>query len=111
MDVASLYPNIDHDEGANACFEILQKRKNRKIPSTLLTRLILLVLKSNVFRFNEQLYKQIKGTAMGTPMAVYYANIFLDKFETEMLNEYEAKTNRRPLVWMRYIDDMFLESR
>ena len=44
---------------------------------------------------------------MGTPMAVNYANLFLEKFETEMLDEYERKTNLRPYVWMRYIDDIF----
>ena len=103
MDVASLYTNIDHNEGASACYKMLQKRKNKKIPSTLLKRLILLVLKSNIFRFNEQLYKQVKGTAMGTPMAVNYANIFLDQFENDMLDEYERKTNLRPFLWIRYI--------
>jgi hypothetical protein len=108
MDVASLYTNIDHEEGAQACFEKLKRRKNKKISPNLLKKLISLVLKSNVFRFNNTLYKQIKGTAMGTPMAVNYANIFLDKLETEMLKEYESKTNHKPLVWMRYIDDIFL---
>ena len=107
MDVASLYTNIDHEEGAEACYQAMENRKNAKIPSSLLKKLILLVLKSNVFRFNKQLYKQIKGTAMGTPMAVNYANLFLDKLETEMLREYEKKTKLRPLIWMRYIDDIF----
>ena len=44
---------------------------------------------------------------MGTPMAVNYANIFLDDFETKMLDEYEKKTKIRPLIWWRYIDDIF----
>ena len=68
------------------------------MPSTLLKKLILLVLKSNIFRFNEKLYKQIKGTAMGTPMAVNYANIFLEKLELKMLDDYAKKTNLRPLI-------------
>ena len=106
MDVASLYTNIDHNEGANACYTMLEKRKNKKIPLTLLKRLILLVLKSNIFRSNEQLYRQVKGTAMGTPMAVNYANIFLDRFENDMLAEYERRTNLRQFLWMRYIDDV-----
>ena len=108
MDVASLYTNIDHNEGADACYEMLEKRTNKTVSSSLLKRLILLVLQSNVFRFNDQLYKQIKGTAMGTPMAVNYANLFLDKFENEMLDEYEKKKKMRPLVWWRYIDDVLL---
>ena len=45
---------------------------------------------------------------MGTPMAVNYANIFLDKFENEMLNAYEEKHKLRPSIWIRYIDDIFL---
>ena len=66
------------------------------------------MLQNNVFRFGEQLYRQTKGTAMGTPMAVNYANIFLDQFERDILNEYQVKTGLRPLIWMRYIDDIFL---
>ena len=63
MDVASLYTNIDHEEDANACFKALQTKKNKKISSSLLKRLILLVLGSNIFRFNKQIYKQVKGPA------------------------------------------------
>ena len=108
MDVSSLYTNIEHEEGADACFEMLEKRINKTVPSSLLKKLILLVLQSNIFRFNEKLYKQIKGTAMGTPMAVNYANIFLDNFENKMLDEYQRKKKVRPIVWWRYIDDVFL---
>ena len=45
MDVESLYQNIDQEEGANACEEALQLRKYGKFPTSLLKRLILLVLK------------------------------------------------------------------
>ena len=107
MDVTSLYTNIEHDEEADACYEMLERRVNKTVPSSLLKRLILLVLQSNIFRFNEKLYQQIKGTAMGTPMAVNYANLFLDNFENKMLDEYEKKKKMRPLVWWRYIDDVF----
>ena len=44
---------------------------------------------------------------MGTSMAVYYANLFLNKFETEMLLEFEKEFGVKPLVWMRYIDNIF----
>ena len=29
MDVSSLYTNIDHEEGAEACFQKLEERKNK----------------------------------------------------------------------------------
>ena len=44
---------------------------------------------------------------MGTTMAPNYANLFMDKFENDMIQEYAAKTGLRPLVWFRYIDDIF----
>ena len=44
---------------------------------------------------------------MATPMAPNYANLFMDKFERGMLDEYYAKTGLKPLIWIRYIDDIF----
>ena len=107
MDVSSLYTNIDHEEGANACYEKLEERRRKPIPSEILKSLILLVLKSNAFRFGTAIYHQVMGTAMGTPMAPNYANIFMTKFETELIESYHQSTGVKPLIWFRYIDDIF----
>ena len=40
---------------------------------------------------------------MGTKTAVAFANIFMAKVETEILNQSALK----PLVWKRFIDDIF----
>ena len=37
------------------------------------------VLALNIFEFNAKLRRQTIGTAMGTPAAVSYANIFMEK--------------------------------
>ena len=107
MDVTSLYTNIDHEEGAQACYEKLEERSNKTIPSKTLKSLIMLVLKCTAFKFGSKIYEQVKGTCMGTPMAPNYANLFMDKFENEVIKEYARKTGLRPLVWFRYIDDVF----
>ena len=65
------------------------------------------ILKSNIMQFGTRFYRQIKGTAMGTPMAVNFANIFMDKFERDMLESFEEKHGTRPAVWLRFIDDIF----
>ena len=44
---------------------------------------------------------------MGTPMAPNYANLFMADFEERLLSEYERKTGLTPLVWFRFIDDVF----
>ena len=45
MDVTSLYTNIDHEEGSDACFQKLETRKNKSVRSKILKDLIILVLK------------------------------------------------------------------
>ena len=107
MDVISLYPNIDQDEGAEACEHALNNRSHPTIPTSLIKRMIQTILQSNIMQFGSRYFQQIKGTAMGTPMAVHFANIFMDKFERDMLNAYEQQHGMRPAIWFRFIDDIF----
>ena len=44
---------------------------------------------------------------MGTRMAVNFANIFMSKFEEEMLNEFQSIHGLRPALWLCFIDDIF----
>ena len=102
MDVSSLYTNIDYEEGKDR-----QKRQNKSIPTIIIKNLILIILKSNAFRFGNEYYRQIAGTAMGTSMAPNYANLFLDNFERTLLRDYYQRTGLSPLVWPRFIDGIF----
>ena len=43
------------------------------------------------------------GTAIGTKFAPSYECIFMDQLETKFLES----QNLKPLVWFRYIDDIF----
>ena len=107
LDVSSLYTNIDQEEGAKACFNKLEQRSRKDIPSSLLKNLILLVLRCNVFRFGSTFFSQKKGTCMGTPMAPNYANLFMDEFEASLIQAFYKKSGKKPLIWWRYIDDIF----
>ena len=84
------------------------KNEKIRVPSNFLKKLILFFLKSNLFRFRENPYKQVKSTSMGTPMAVNYANIILGKIENGMLEEYEKKKKMKPFMWMRSIENCLL---
>ena len=103
LDVSSLYTNIPHDEGIKACEEALNTRIDQSLPTEDLCHLIKLILTRNAFIFNEAFYLQQSGTAMGTRMAPSYANLFMGKFEREFLQTQTAL----PLVWWRFIDDVF----
>ena len=85
----------------------LEERKNKFILSIAIKNLILMILKSNAFPFNNEYYRQITGTAMRTSMVPNYANLFMDTFEQNLLRDYSQKTGLSPLVWFRFIDNIF----
>ncbi len=64
------------------------------------------ILKRNYFEFNKRVFLQIHSTAMGSPFAPNFANIFMHQCKKYILDN--APNNRTPLVWKRYIDDIFL---
>ena len=89
MDITSLYTNIPQEEGIlTVCRTYEQFYDNEPpIPTRLLERALSLILQENSFQFYGKHYLQTHGTAMGTKMAVAFANIFQAKVETEILNQ------------------------
>ena len=104
-DVSSLYTNIPHNEGIEACKHFLKERPHASVPTNVLLHMIHIILTHNNFQFNGINYLQINGTAMGTKMAPNYANLFMAKLEQDLLEK--APNNLRPTIWWRYIDDIF----
>ena len=102
-DVVGLYPSIPHDLGLKALKEELEKRESKSIATDDLLKMAKFVLENNYFEFNGEVKQQISGTAIGTKFAPPYACIFMDQVENEFLETQE----RKPLVWFRYIDDIF----
>ena len=95
MDVTSLYTNIPQEEGiTDVCnaYEVFHEN-NPPIPTSLLREMLGLILKENSFQFNGRNYLQTHGTAMGTKMAVSFANIFMCAVETDILSQ----SNTKPL--------------
>ena len=102
-DVVGLYPSIPHQAGLEALREALDKRKTHKVPTSKLIKMAEFVLKNNYFQFSDKVYQQISGTAIGTKFAPPYACIFMDQVESKFLQTQKFQ----PLVWFRYIDDIF----
>ena len=100
-DVVGLYPSIPHDAGFKALHETLEERSDKKFRH--LVDMAEFVLKNNFFEFDSKVKQQISCTAIGTKFAPPYACIFMDKVETDFLEMQTVK----PLVWLRYIDDIF----
>ena len=105
LDVCSLYTNIPQDEGMDiVCLEYEHHYKpNLPIPTNMLRELMGLVLKENSFKFNDSHYLQVHGIAMGTKLAVAFSVIFMAHLEQELL----LHSPYKPLIWKRFIDDIF----
>lgn len=103
IDVSSLYTSIPHQDGLDSIRSTLENQSHLVIPPDVITELAEMTLTMNTFRFQDHHYHQIQGTAMGTKMAPTYANIFMGKLETDMLQT----TDLKPSLWLRFIDDIF----
>ena len=97
-DIVGLYPSIPHQAGLTALKEALDKSLSKKIPTDDLIRMAEFVLS------NSDAFQQISGTAIGTKFAPPYACIYMDQVEQKFL----AMQINEPLIWLRYIDDIFL---
>ena len=101
-DITALYPNIPIDFGIETVTNVLRSL-NIFDESHLIFLMSLLrwVLSENYCTFNGLVYLQLKGTAMGTPTAVSYSNIFLYGIESPII------ASLKPKYYKRYIDDTF----
>ena len=75
----------------------------KDVTTDTLVELAELVLKNNIFQFNEKTYKQKRGTAIGTKFAPPYSILFMADLEEKLLEQADLK----PFIWWRYIDDIF----
>lgn len=86
FDVTSLYTNIPHSEARLAVQLKLESCSSQSPPTHFLLDLLNLVLEKNYFRVGEQFYYQIKGVAMGSACAPSIANLFMERFEMDFIN-------------------------
>lgn len=103
MDVDSLYTNIDIQAGMRTVADFFQRYPDPSRPDRELLQLLEINLTKNDFTFNGEFYLQVKGTAMGKRFAPSYANIFMANWEDKAL----AQCKKRPLHYLRYLDDIF----
>ena len=81
----------------------METRDNKQISSDTLTELAEVVLKKNIFEFDEKTFKQKRRTTVGTKFLPLYAILFMADFEEKFSESFEKK----PMIWWRYIDYIF----
>eukprot|EP00745_Piridium_sociabile_P013804 TRINITY_DN2026_c0_g1_i5.p1 TRINITY_DN2026_c0_g1~~TRINITY_DN2026_c0_g1_i5.p1 ORF type:complete len:690 (-),score=105.99 TRINITY_DN2026_c0_g1_i5:520-2589(-) len=108
LDVVGLYTNIPHNDIDEAIRAVLDQSDmaTHSPPTKTIIDIVNFVLLNNFFCFEGQTYKQIYGTAMGTPMAPTVANLFMGWLEKKLLAN--SPVDVHPQWWKRFIDDIFL---
>lgn len=114
-DVENLYPSIPWKEGIEAATEyyrtgrsalVTEARRAGRLPppsAELFGQIVSSIITLNAFSYQEgRFFRQLKGTAMGCSISVFFANAFLYKRSKPLINS-------PPLdLWYlgRYIDDL-----
>lgn len=118
-DVSSLYTSIPWDDGIDACtahyesnYEWLKRHFKEKIrleppPPARFRILLKIVLQNSYIHFqNKKYYHQIKGTAMGCCISVYFANTYMYATMEEVIRNKPSHA----ILLLRFIDDILLIS-
>ena len=64
-----------------------------------------LCLTTTYFSYKGLFYKQISGCAMGSPLSPIVAKLYMEAFETSVLEEYGGI---KPKLWLHFVDDTFV---
>jgi sugar-specific transcriptional regulator TrmB len=106
FDVESLYTNVPVEEAIDVTLDFIFKpTKSIDVPfdRDQLKTLLNLSIRDAPFRFQNKIYKQIDGVAMGNPLAPIIADLWMQKIEQKLT---KFSTNK-PTIWLRYVDDIY----
>ena len=103
----SLFTNIPLEETIKICTESIYDQNDsiESLNKSEFKELLPLATKGSYFTFNEILYNQLNGVAMGSPLGLTLANAFLCFHEKKWLEQCPDKF--KPVYCRRYVDDIF----
>ncbi|XP_050511970.1 uncharacterized protein LOC126888016 [Diabrotica virgifera virgifera] len=101
FDVTNLFTNVPRQETIPIVSDLLLSNKIDPQKIIHIKSLLQFCLSQDFFVFNNKLYRQPEGLAMGNPLSPLLADLFLDSLETKFVQS-------RPeiILWHRYVDDI-----
>ena len=104
-DVTSLFTNIPLNETIDIAVNIIKENEPEfKIDKSDLRKLFVFATSQSQFTFKNEMYDQIDGVAMGSPLGPVLANLFMGHFEGKWLENYKQD---KPSFYNRFVDDIF----
>ncbi|CAH8619921.1 unnamed protein product [Heterobilharzia americana] len=74
-----------------------------KVPIEEIMLGVRLCLTSTLFKFQNKIYKQTEGVAVGSPISPIITDIFMDSWEEMDVQTFSPTAK----IWFRYVDDTF----
>ena len=105
FDISSLFANVPLAETIQITADALYKMDHLSLlfPRKVFIERMEMAISSVEFSFNDIMYRQIDGVAMGSPLGPALANIFVGYYETKLF-----QTISKPAMYYRYMDDTFV---
>lgn len=104
-DVDALYPNIHTPTGVHFITRHLHRQNHATAERrTFISKALNLVMRENYIAFQDKIYQQTNGTAMGTPLGPQYANLFMEELEHDCVERWRSQGLQ---LYKRFIDDIF----
>ena len=104
FDISSLFTNVPLDETIEICADALYQGHLDcpPTPQDTFRELMLIATRGVEFSFNNQMYTQLDGVAMGSSLGPALANIFVGFHESRLFDN-----TVKPGVYFRFMDDTF----
>ncbi|XP_072028349.1 uncharacterized protein [Amphiura filiformis] len=112
-DVVSLFTNtpidqvldiVKHRLEKESLLRVYNKETGFNLTSEDVVKLLDSILTTTYFTFRGKIYRQLFGTAMGSPVSPIATNIFMEALEQQAITT--APLECKPKLWLRYVDDI-----
>ena len=104
FDISSLFTNVPLNETIKICANALYRSElnSPPFPEEVFIELMETATRTVEFSFNNEMYQQKDGVAMGSPLGPPLANIFVGFHEERLFD-----CDQKPGVYFRYVDDTY----
>ena len=106
FDVKSLFTSIPIKLALESVEDMIKNNPKLKETTSLnpksIMNLLNICMEANCFQWNHQIYKQIHGTPMGSPISVVLAEMTMQCIEKRIFENSPVNVQ----LWKRYVDDV-----